>query len=127
MPIYVMQCPCGHTEEIYRTIKDMDLDLPKHCGAKMTRKITGAMVAADIQPYQRSFTCVSQPGLGRLRQRSRGLVLGQEERYIDPAPVALGVKVGSGQCLQRGIASFITRPGPRALPDNPFCHAQSPL
>lgn len=52
MPIYAMKCPCGHTEDIYRAIKDMDKDLPVHCGEPMSRRVVAPMVAADIQPYR---------------------------------------------------------------------------
>jgi len=52
MPIYVLGCACGHTEEIYRSIAKMDDDLPEHCGVTMQRRVVAPMVAADIQPYQ---------------------------------------------------------------------------
>jgi hypothetical protein len=52
MPIYAMQCPCGHTEDIYRSIAEMNRDLPVHCGATMTRAIVAPMVSDDIQPYR---------------------------------------------------------------------------
>lgn len=90
MPIYVMRCPCGHEEEIYRTIKDMDLDLPKHCGAKMTRKITGAMVAADIQPYQSMATgeMITSRSQHRAHLKHHGLIEVGNEKLAPPKPIA---------------------------------------
>lgn len=52
MPIYVMGCTCGHTEEIFRTVARIDDDLPQHCGTTMQRRIVAPMVAPDIQPYR---------------------------------------------------------------------------
>lgn len=52
MPIYAMQCPCGHQEDIIRSVARMDEDLPEHCGSPMTRRIVAPMVAVDIQPYR---------------------------------------------------------------------------
>lgn len=52
MPIYAMRCPCGHTEDIVRTVARMNEDLPEHCGKEMTRQIVAPMVAADIAPYR---------------------------------------------------------------------------
>jgi hypothetical protein len=52
MPIYAMCCPCGHTEDIYRSIAEMNRDLPVHCGQAMSRAIVAPMVADDIQPYR---------------------------------------------------------------------------
>lgn len=56
MPIYVMGCPCGHTEDIVRSVARMDEGLPEHCGQAMTRRIVAPMVATDIAPYQSMIT-----------------------------------------------------------------------
>lgn len=52
MPIYAMRCTCGHTEDIFRSIAEIDRDLPEHCGHTMTRAIVAPMVSDDIQPYR---------------------------------------------------------------------------
>src|SRR5215203_1258072 len=52
MPIYAMQCPCGHQEDIVRTVARMNESLPEHCGAPMTRRIVAPLVAADIAPHR---------------------------------------------------------------------------
>lgn len=53
MPIYALGCQhCEHTEDIYRSVANMDKDLPEHCGETMQRRITAPHVMADIQPYQ---------------------------------------------------------------------------
>jgi hypothetical protein len=56
MPIYAMICQCGHEEDIYRSISNMNTDLPVHCGATMQRKIVAPMVANDISPYRSMIT-----------------------------------------------------------------------
>lgn len=56
MPIYAMKCKCGHEEDIYRSISQMNNDLPVHCGEIMQRKIVAPMVSVDIQPYKSMIT-----------------------------------------------------------------------
>lgn len=56
MPIYAMRCPCGHEEDIFRSVSRMNEDLPVHCGMPMQRKIVAPMVTTDIQPYRSMIT-----------------------------------------------------------------------
>ena len=53
MPMYTLMCDCcGAEQDVYRSIKDIDKDLPVCCAQSMRRKICAPMVIADIQPYQ---------------------------------------------------------------------------
>lgn len=52
MPIYAMRCSCGAEQDIYRSVADMDRDLPTCCGEPMTRKVCAPFVAADLPAYQ---------------------------------------------------------------------------
>jgi hypothetical protein len=57
MPIYVMQCEhCDRQTEIYRTVAEMDRDLPTCHGSAMFRRIQCPMVIPDIQPYRSTLT-----------------------------------------------------------------------
>jgi hypothetical protein len=47
-----MRCTCGAEQDIYRSVADMDRDLPVCCGAPMTRKVCAPFVAADLPAYQ---------------------------------------------------------------------------
>ena len=52
MPIYCYQCECGTLEDVYSSVKDMDKNIPFHCGKPMKRKIFASYVVEDIKPYQ---------------------------------------------------------------------------
>lgn len=90
MPVYVMGCPCGHTEEIYRSIARMDDDLPQHCGAIMQRKIVAPMVAADIQPYRSMITgeMIHSRSQHRAHLSAHGCVEVGNEKMPEPKPLA---------------------------------------
>jgi len=92
MPIYVMQCPCGHTEDIFRTVAAMDQDLPQHCGQAMTRRIVAPMVADDIQPYRSMCdgTMITSRSQHRAHLKQHGVVeVGNEK--IAPRKSTLGI------------------------------------
>jgi hypothetical protein len=57
MPIYALKChACERTEDVYRTVANIDHDLP-HChGQAMTRMVCAPYVVADIQPYRSTIT-----------------------------------------------------------------------
>jgi hypothetical protein len=53
MPMYAMLCDsCGNEQDIYRSLAQIDHELPTCCGQAMRRKICAPMVIADIAPYQ---------------------------------------------------------------------------
>lgn len=97
MPIYAMQCPCGHKEEIYRSIAKMNDDLPVHCGAPMQRQIVAPMVAADIQPYRSMCdgSMITSRSQHRSHLRQHGVIeIGNEKIKAAPTviPDAPGLK-----------------------------------
>lgn len=100
MPIYVMGCPCGHGEDIYRSIAKMNEDLPVHCGAPMQRRIVAPMVAADIQPYQSMCdgSMITSRSQHRAHLKQHGVVeLGNEK--IAPPPSSIKPPPGLKQKL----------------------------
>ncbi len=89
MPIYVMACPCGHTEEIVRTVARMDEDLPVHCGQTMTRRVVAPMVAADIAPYQSMCdgTWITSRSQHRAHLKQHGVIEMGNEKVKAPGPL----------------------------------------
>lgn len=91
MPIYAMQCSsCGREEDIYRSIREMDTDLPECCGEPMHRRVVAPMVAADIQPYKSMVTgeMITSRSQHRSHLKQHGLVeVGNETKYLKPKPV----------------------------------------
>lgn len=92
MPIYAMGCKhCEHTEDIYRTVRDMDKDLPVHCGETMERRITAPYVVADIQPYQSMCdgSWITSRSQHREHLKAHGVIeLGNEKLPTPPAKIA---------------------------------------
>lgn len=90
MPIYAMGCAhCGHTEDIFRSIAKMNDDLPTCCGATMHRRVVGAMVAADIQPYKSMVTgeMISSRAHHRSHLKAHGLIEVGNEKLPTPGPL----------------------------------------
>lgn len=89
MPIYVMGCPCGHTEEVYRSIAKMNDDLPQHCGAVMTRRVVSPMVANDIGAYQSMVTgeMITSRSQHRAHLKQHGLIEFGNEKIKTPGPL----------------------------------------
>lgn len=89
MPIYAMQCPCGHTEDIYRSIAEMDRDLPSHCGQFMTRRVVAPMVAADIAPYQSMCdgSWITSRSQHRAHLKQHGVIEIGNEKIKPPGPL----------------------------------------
>ena len=57
MPIYALRChACERAEDIYRTVANIDVDLPECHGKTMTRIICAPFVMTDIQPYRSTIT-----------------------------------------------------------------------
>ena len=57
MPIYALKChACDHTEDVYRSVANIDKDLPECHGLAMTRMLCAPYVVADIQPYRSVVT-----------------------------------------------------------------------
>lgn len=53
MPMYMMHCDqCGDTRDIYRSIAQIDHDLPGCCGTTMRRLVCAPAVIGDIPTYQ---------------------------------------------------------------------------
>jgi hypothetical protein len=89
MPIYAMQCPCGHKEDIYRSIAEMNRDLPEHCGKTMTRALVAPMVAADIQPYRSMATgeMIMSRSQHRAHLKQHKLIEVGNEKIPQPKPL----------------------------------------
>jgi len=90
MPIYSLGCACGHTEDVYRSIAKMNDDLPIHCGAPMQRRVTAAMVATDIQPYQSQITgeMITSRSHHRAHLKQHGMVEVGNEKMEAPKKLA---------------------------------------
>ncbi len=104
MPIYAMQCPCGHREDIVRTVARMNEDLPEHCGAPMTRRIVAPMVATDIAPYQSMATgeMITSRSQHRAHLKQHGLIeIGNEK--IKPPPAKLSAPPGLKETLIKAV------------------------
>jgi hypothetical protein len=100
MPIYVLGCACGHREEIYRSIAEMNKDLPKHCGQIMTRRVVASMVAPDIQPYRSMCdgTMITSRSQHRAHLRQHGVIeIGNEK--IPQRKSTLGAAPGLKETL----------------------------
>lgn len=100
MPIYVMKCACGHREDIFRTIKDIDRDLPAHCGKTMARAVVAPMVAVDIAPYRSMATgeMITSRSQHRSHLKQHGLIeVGNEK--IKPAPTRIPEPAGLKQTI----------------------------
>lgn len=89
MPIYTLGCKCGHTEDIYRSIKAMNDDLPEHCGVTMQRRIVAPMVAADIQPYKSMVTgeMITSRSQHRSHLKQHSLIEVGNEKMKAPGPL----------------------------------------
>lgn len=90
MPIYALGCQCGHTEDVYRSIADMDRDLPTHCGETMTRRVVAPMVSADIQPYQSMVTgeMITSRSQHRSHLKQHKLIEVGNEKIAPPKPIS---------------------------------------
>lgn len=91
MPIYAMQCgECSRTEDIYRSVKGMNDDLPECCGNPMHRRIVAPFVATDIQPYKSMVTgeMINSRSQHRSHLKQHGLIeVGNETKHLKPKPV----------------------------------------
>lgn len=88
MPIYKAQCECGHTQDVYLPLRDMD-NLPDHCGKKMFRAVCAPMVISDIQPYRSMATGEMIGGRAQHREhlKKHGLIeVGNEKIPAKPQP-----------------------------------------
>lgn len=57
MPLYALKChACDAAQDIYRTVAEIDRDLPQCHGAAMTRRLCVPMVMSDIAPYRSTIT-----------------------------------------------------------------------
>lgn len=87
MPLYLVECACGHREEVYRSFADYE-DLPEHCGRLMHRVICPAMVAPDIQPYRSMIdgSIISSRSKHREHLKAHGCIEVGNER-LSPKPL----------------------------------------
>lgn len=88
MPIYKAMCDCGHTQDVYLPLREMD-NLPHHCGKRMFRAVCAPMVIADIQPYRSMATGEMIGGRAQHREhlKKHGLVeVGNEKIPVKPQP-----------------------------------------
>ena len=84
MPIYVMKCDtCGHEEDIYRSIANIDHDLPECHGKTMYRKVCAPAVIADIQPYQAVAVDKATGKMPQITSRSQHREFLQRNGYVE--------------------------------------------
>jgi hypothetical protein len=104
MPIYAMKCPCGHTEDIVRTVARMNEDLPEHCGQPMSRMIVAPMVAADIQPYRSMCdgSMITSRSQHREHLRRHGVVEVGNEKLPDRVST-----LGKAGDIKRDVAEIV--------------------
>lgn len=90
MPIYLMHCDSCHAEQdLYRSVANMDEDLPNCCGEQMRRKICAPYVVTDIQPYRSMATgeMINSRSKHKEHLRDNGLVeIGNEKPLSPKAP-----------------------------------------
>lgn len=88
MPIYAMKCSkCGNQEDIFRSIKTMDDDLPVCCEEVMQRMIVAPYVAGDLQPYQSMVdgSMITSRSQHRSHLKQHNLVeVGNETQHMKP-------------------------------------------
>jgi hypothetical protein len=90
MPIYALKChACEHTEDVYRTVAEIDRDLPACHGLAMTRMITAPYVMGDLTPYRSVIT--GEPITSRSQHREhlkqhRCIEIGNEIQPTFKAP-----------------------------------------
>lgn len=103
MPIYLMGCKhCDHTEDIYRSVAEMDKDLPEHCGEAMQRRITAPYVVDDIQPYRSMCdgSMITSRSQHRAHLKAHGVIeMGNEK--VKPPPAQLKPPPGLKETLIR--------------------------
>lgn len=85
MPVYVIRCgQCGSRDEVVRSIKGYD-DLPEHCGQKMERVVTPALVMTDLQPYKSMIdgSMISSRSQHRAHLKQHNCIeIGNETKYL---------------------------------------------
>lgn len=83
MPIYAMKClECNKQQDIYRSVAEMDRDLPQCCAEPMTRCITAPYVMTDIQPYKSMIdgSMIQSRSQHRTHLKDHGMIeLGNEQ------------------------------------------------
>jgi len=107
MPIYRIQCQCGHEEDIFRPVSRYD-ELPDHCGQKMSRKVCAPMVIADIQPYQSMATgeMITSRSHHRDHLKQHGLIELGNEKIPEQKP-----KTVDRESVKRDIADVMNGMG----------------
>lgn len=84
---------CGKSEDIYRTIKNIDYNLPSCCDQTMRRKITAPYVSVDIQPYKSMISgeMITSRSQHREHLKQHGMIeIGNEKM---PAPKPMNTEV----------------------------------
>jgi len=90
MPIYALKChACERTEDVYRSVAEIDRDLPECHGKTMTRMLCAPFVVADIKPYTSVIT--GEPITSRSQHREhlkqhRCIEIGNERQPEFKAP-----------------------------------------
>lgn len=91
MPIYTLKCShCSKTEEIFRSIKNMDNEIPECCNNKMERIIVSPLVMNDISPYISQVTgeLISSRGQHKEHLKQHGCIeIGNEVKHLKPFKV----------------------------------------
>lgn len=91
MPVYCMHCnACGSEMDVYRSIAEMDNDLPLCCAVVMRRKICAPFVMSDIAPYKSVITGETIDGRShhRAHLKEHGMVeVGNDKPDMTPREI----------------------------------------
>src|ERR1700741_404986 len=93
MPIYSMKCQqCNKQQDIYRSVAEMNRDLPQCCDVEMTRQITAPYVMADIQPYKSMIdgSMIESRSKHRTHLKDHGMIEVGNEEPVKPRQVEVG-------------------------------------
>ena len=84
MPIYRMTCDeCGAEQDIFRSIAQIDHNLPNCCAQTMRRKICAPMVLSDLSPYQAMGVDVATGKAPVITSRSKHREYLRRNNYIE--------------------------------------------
>jgi len=93
MPIYAMRCgECSKEQDVYRSVSEMNRDLPECCGVTMSRRICKPYVMVDIPAYRSMIdgSIIESRSAHRNHLKSHGMIEVGNEQPIAPKQVEVG-------------------------------------
>jgi hypothetical protein len=88
---------CGSQVDIYRSIREMNKDLPECCGLHMKRNLVAPLVCTDIQPYRSQIdgTYITSRSAHREHLKRHGCIeVGNEVKHLMNKSKPVGPPVG---------------------------------